>query len=218
MLSLAVLGLVIKGTEAFSPPLSSTQLRGCRGPNNHRGAAVGSRSPTQLSAGLLPDAFDEQFQSFIEGLSRTGTYSAGTFSVVQQEALVVGYLMLLAAVSPYVLGLFFPEALNEQFFLPIYKNDEDGRKAEIYWKLMYATLGILLTTVAVVEVFTTDVSAAQLLRDTYLLWALFYTAATAKIRIEATRFDIIDVNRFFIQLWHSIVVLVMWASVYFSYA
>ncbi|KAJ8602254.1 hypothetical protein CTAYLR_003633 [Chrysophaeum taylorii] len=177
---------------------------------------VGS-SPTRLSAGLLPDSFDEQFQSFVEGLSG-GTYSGSAFTVVQQEALIVGYLMLLAAVSPYVLGLFFPQTLNEQFFLPIYKDDAVGRTAEIYWKLMYATLGILLTTLAVVEVFTTNVSAAQLLRDTYLLWATFYTAATVKIRVEATRLNIIDVNRFGIQLWHSLVVLVMWASVYFSYA
>mmetsp|Transcript_1980 Transcript_1980/g.7639 ORF Transcript_1980/g.7639 Transcript_1980/m.7639 type:complete len:84 (+) Transcript_1980:469-720(+) len=83
---------------------------------------------------------------------------------------------------------------------------------------MYATLGLSLTTLAVIEVFTTDRNAATILRDSYLLWSVFYTAAIIKIRVEATDFDIIAVNRFGIQLWHVLVVAVMWGSVYFSYA
>jgi hypothetical protein len=131
-----------------------------------------------------------------------------------RSALVVAFGMICAACAPYVVGLFFPRLLDKLFFLPVYTNDKAGRKAEIYWKLMYATLGLSLTTLGFVEVFFTDRSPTAILKDSYVLWSLFYTAAIIKIRYEATRLKIIAENRVFIQLWHSLVVLVMYAAVF----
>ena len=139
--------------------------------------------------------------------------------------LILGMIMIAAACTPYVLGIFFPK-LRDNFFLPVYKNstvlEEEGkditlsREAEITWKLMYATLGLLLTVLAFGEVVLLERrDAPEVLRDCYIVWAFFYTFAIAKIRTEALPpLEILAVeNRFCIQLWHSIVVVVMWISV-----
>jgi hypothetical protein len=129
------------------------------------------------------------------------------------SAFTAGYWTLFAALTPYLLGLLFPTFFNKNFFLPVYTDDKVGRQAEIYWKLMYAVLGLALTTLSYVEITVLGTKdAVQILRDSYCLWAIFYTAATIKIRIEATRMHILRENRLFIQLWHSLLMIVMWAS------
>ena len=84
------------------------------------------------------------------------------------------------------LGIFFPDFFEDKFFLPIYKENEEGRIAEIGWKVRYATLGLLLTALSAGEViFFADRGSVQVLRDSYILWAIFYTEALRKIRAEA---------------------------------
>jgi hypothetical protein len=95
---------------------------------------------------------------------------------------------------------------DQEFLLAVYKDDAGGRRAEIYWKLMYATLGLALTSLNYFEVVSFKI------RDSFLLWSVFYTAAAVKIRIEAVRLDIIAENRLFIQLWHSFVAVTMAAA------
>ena len=138
--------------------------------------------------------------------------------------LVLGMIMIAAACTPYLLGLFSPK-LRDNFFLPVYKNatvlEEEGkditlaREAEIMWKLKYATLGLLLTLLAFGEVVLLEGrGAVEVLRDCYVVWAFFYTFAIYQIRREALPpLEILAENRFFIQLWHSLVVVVMWISV-----
>ncbi|KAI2492642.1 hypothetical protein MHU86_21918 [Fragilaria crotonensis] len=94
------------------------------------------------------------------------------------------------------------------------EDNEDGREAEIGWKVRYATLALLLTSLTAGEVlFFPDRGSVAILRDSYLLWAVFYTEATRKIRWEAKNHILKVKNRFGIQLWHSIVVIILWADV-----
>ena len=123
--------------------------------------------------------------------------------------LAFGMFVIFMAVTPYAIGLFFPRFLFKNFFLPVYgDNDEAGRRAEIYWKLMYATLGLALTAVGFTETILEDFDAFRALRDSYVVWALFYIAAIIKIRYEADK-EIIQENRLGIQLWHSFVVIAL---------
>ena len=127
--------------------------------------------------------------------------------------LLVGFITIVAACTPYFLALIFPNFVNEEFFLPVYEDTEEGREAEIGWKVRYATLGLLLTSLTAGEVlFFPDRGSRPILRDSYWLWALFYTEATRKIRWEAKHGILKVKNRFGIQLWHSIVVIVLWAT------
>ena len=104
--------------------------------------------------------------------------------------LAVGFVTIAAACTPYVLGTIFPTFFNDGFFLPVYKADDTGRVAEIGWKVRYATLGLALTTLAFYEVYFADKQdAAGILRDSYVLWAIFYAEATRKVCL-------IQVNRF----------------------
>lgn len=134
--------------------------------------------------------------------------------------LVVGFVTIAAACTPYVLGTIFPTFFNDGFFLPVYNADESGRVAEIGWKVRYATLGLALTTLTFLEVYYGDKEAVGVLRDSYILWAIFYTEATRKIRSEARADPPILANpsgRLGIQLWHSLVTIVLWADVSESY-
>eukprot|EP00560_Eucampia_antarctica_P004926 CAMPEP_0197833914 /NCGR_PEP_ID=MMETSP1437-20131217/20538_1 /TAXON_ID=49252 ORGANISM="Eucampia antarctica, Strain CCMP1452" /NCGR_SAMPLE_ID=MMETSP1437 /ASSEMBLY_ACC=CAM_ASM_001096 /LENGTH=144 /DNA_ID=CAMNT_0043438243 /DNA_START=284 /DNA_END=718 /DNA_ORIENTATION=+ len=120
------------------------------------------------------------------------------------------------ACFPYVIGL-ISDQLRSKFFFDIYKNDTEedvvkARNAEIYWKLMYATLGLSLTVLQFVEVFVSKMSAIDILKDSLVVWAIFYTGAIVKIRYEATKLDMLNDNRFGIQLWHFFVVISMWGS------
>ncbi|KAL7562536.1 hypothetical protein ACA910_015420 [Epithemia clementina (nom. ined.)] len=143
----------------------------------------------------------------------------GVTSVIQSDpALVAGFVMICMATFPYVLGIIYPGPLFNSFFIPIYKDEteqdvEKARDAEIYWKLMYATLGLFLTILAFGEAVTTDRNVIEILKDSYIGWAVFYTAATFKIKIEDEKFLMLRNSRVGIQIWHSLVVIVLWLSV-----
>lgn len=145
----------------------------------------------------------------------TTTTNSFQLEAAPDADLVVGYVTIAAACTPYVLGVIFPDFFEDKFFLPIYKNNEEGRAAEIGWKVRYAALGLALTTLIASEViFFQERRAADILRDSYVAWALFYTEATRKIRSEAKSGVLKDPeDRAGIQLWHSFVVLVLWADV-----
>lgn len=97
--------------------------------------------------------------------------------------LTVGFVTIVAACTPYVLGVIFPKFFNKSFFLPVYEEDDAGRVAEIGWKVRYASLGLALTTLLFLEVYvnpTKDI--ASVLKDSYIAWAIFYAEATRKVR------------------------------------
>lgn len=122
--------------------------------------------------------------------------------------LAIGAFVIFAAVTPYTIGLFFPKFLFKEFFLPVYGDlDPEGRRAEIYWKLMYATQGLVLTTMTFAA-HVNGIDSTQALRNSYIAWALFYVAALIKIRVEADK-GIIQQNRFGIQLWHLLVAVAL---------
>ena len=141
----------------------------------------------------------------------TSLVQPSTLSFATDADLVVGYGVIAAACTPYVIGVVFPTFFDNLF--PIYPENDVGRKAEIGWKVRYAALALALTTLAAAEVFVNpNKDIVGVLRDSYIVWAIFYTEATRKIRAEALD-GIITKNRFGIQLWHSIVVIVLWAEV-----
>jgi hypothetical protein len=166
--------------------------------------------PLLYTVGSLPPA---RLTRQATSLGFTAKINVADLPLYPTSAFTVGYWTLFAALTPYLLGLLFPNFFNKNFFLPVYTDDKVGRQAEIYWKLMYAVLGLALTTLSYVEITTLEINdAIRILRDSYCLWAVFYTAAAIKIRIEATRMHIVRENRLFIQLWHSLLMIVMWAA------
>jgi hypothetical protein len=159
--------------------------------------------------------------------STTSTASTSSSTALSAAApdvdLVVGFGTIAAACTPYFLGLVFKDFFNDSFFLPVYANDDEGRIAEIGWKVRYATLGLALTTLAFLEVYLfPENDPARILKDSYIVWAIFYTEATRKIRAEATSdppilSDPSFGGRLGTQVWHLLVVLVLWADVSESY-
>uniref|UniRef100_A0A7S1GP18 Uncharacterized protein n=1 Tax=Cyclophora tenuis TaxID=216820 RepID=A0A7S1GP18_CYCTE len=125
--------------------------------------------------------------------------------------------MIAAAMTPYVLGLFFPRMMFKNFFVAIYrdevKDEPEVRNAEIYWKLMFAAQGLVQTILLFVEAMK-ERSAKQLLRDSYVAWAIFYICATLKIRWERSEPRNYLENPFFIQAWHILVTIVLLADVF----
>jgi hypothetical protein len=126
--------------------------------------------------------------------------------------LIVGYGVIAAACLPYTLSLFFENFFFDKFFLPLYPDTEEGREAEVGWKVRYASLALALTTFVAGEVlWDPQRDIVETLRDSYVVWALFYTEAIRKIRSEAES-GLLQENRLGIQLWHSFVVIVLWAD------
>ena len=124
----------------------------------------------------------------------------------------LGVAVIAAAMTPYVLGLFLPNILKEKFFVNIYRDDrketDEVRDAEIYWKLMFATLGLgNITYIFIAAINRSDIT--QVLRDCYILWALFYLSATWKVRKERHLLE----KRGFIQAWHLLVSLALLVDV-----
>ena len=97
--------------------------------------------------------------------------------------LTVGFVTIVAACTPYVLGVIFPNFFNKSFFLPVYEEDDAGRVAEIGWKVRYASLGLALTTLLFLEVYIDPMKdITSVLKDSYIVWAIFYAEATRKVR------------------------------------
>jgi hypothetical protein len=160
-----------------------------------------------------------------EPITRPSTYALQKLIRIQKSTmqlasspdtqLTVGFVTIVAACTPYVLGVIFPKFFNKSFFLPVYEEDDAGRVAEIGWKVRYASLGLALTTLLFLEVYvnpTKDI--VSVLKDSYIAWAIFYTEATRKIRVEATSEPpVFSGNRLGVQLWHVLVTVVLWADV-----
>jgi len=143
------------------------------------------------------------------------TSSTTALSAGPAPDLVVGFGTIAAACTPYFLGVVFKDFFNDSFFIPTYEDDEAGRIAEIGWKVRYATLGLALTTLAFLEVYLfPENDPARILKDSYILWAIFYTDATLKIRREAEADPpVFSGNRLGVQAWHLTVVAILWADV-----
>merc|ERR1719330_718193 len=91
-----------------------------------------------------------------------------------------------------------------RFFMKIYgENDKGGRAAENNWKKMYATLGLTLTSIQLYS-YLGEISIEEALRNNYVVWTLFYIAATLKLAVEK-RQNLIAYNYLSSQLWHLVV-------------
>jgi len=203
LLALTLFSMTAKISSAFAPLPSLTAMP----------------ASAFASAKLKPQDMQEPLAHDITSAS-TRKSATALSSGAPDVDLVVGFGIIAAASTPYVFGA-FTNRLG--FFLPIYAEDDSGRVAEIGWKVRYATLGIALTTLVFLEVYYhPENDVAKVLRDSYVLWAIFYTEATRKIRAEATSDSPILSEPSFggrlgIQLWHLFVVLVLWADVSESY-
>ena len=167
ILFLHLLALMKNGSSAFAP---------IRTP---------MRTPAAKSNNPTPAVFKSP------ELTNLGDHSSTSLSMGSSDPdLVVGFVTIAMACTPYVLGTIFPTFFNDGFFLPVYNADESGRVAEIGWKVRYATLGLALTTLTFLEVYYGDKEAVGVLRDSYILWAIFYTEATRKVSFFLTSRDI----------------------------
>jgi len=155
---------------------------------------------------------------------------------ISTEGLTFGWVVLCAAMTPYVIQLFAPKPLS--FFLANYyggqdiadleaegKTDEEiaflvesGRVAEVEWKVRFASLGLVISTLAFFEV-NGGVDAVRVLRDSYIAWAIFYVDATLQIRRQAlSEPPVLKIDsRLGIQAWHILVTVLLWASITETY-
>jgi len=129
--------------------------------------------------------------------------------------LVVGTFTVFCAVTPYMAGILFPKLLNRILFFRIYKTEKElaadgqdqdlSKGAESMWKCMYASMGFLLTLVTFLQANTYDLyTGPDVLRDQFAIWALFFYAATYKLRYEDVKLEILGTNRFMAQVAHLI--------------
>jgi len=137
---------------------------------------------------------------------------------VETVDLSVGFIVLACAVSPYAFAIPFPAFFQNNMFLPTYDAGDAGRRAEIEWKVRYATLGFALMALSFFEVISGESDPSMILRDSYILWAIFYTDAALKVRREATAEPPIFIGpRVPTQAWHIFVAVALWAVVSESY-
>jgi len=123
--------------------------------------------------------------------------------------LVFGAFIVFCAVTPYFLGLFFPDFFDETLFMKVYgENDAAGRRAEGNWKKLYSTQGLVLTTIQFLA-YLGELGVEEALRYDYIAWFLFYVVATAKLAIEDRVMGIVAFNRIPSQVWHVTVALVL---------
>mmetsp|Transcript_11650 Transcript_11650/g.17934 ORF Transcript_11650/g.17934 Transcript_11650/m.17934 type:complete len:239 (-) Transcript_11650:124-840(-) len=155
---------------------------------------------------------------------------------ISTEGLTFGWIVICAAMTPYVIQLVAPQPLG--FFLANYYGGQDiaelkqdgytneqiehlvesGRVAEVKWKVRFAALCLAVTTIAFFEV-NDGVDAVRVLRDSYIAWGIFYVEATRLIREQALEEpSILKIeSRFGIQLWHVLVTILLWASISETY-
>ena len=110
---------------------------------------------------------------------------------VRTVDLSVGFIVLACAVSPYAFAIPFPAFFANNMFLPTYDAGDAGRRAEIEWKVRYATLGFALMALSFFEVISGESDPSMILRDSYILWAIFYTDAALKVNKIQYMFGII---------------------------
>jgi len=138
--------------------------------------------------------------------------------------IVVGMFTVFCATSPYILGTVFPTLMNKFVFLGVYKPasqlKEEGkeptlsRSAEITWKCMFSAVGFFLTLLPFAQAYGLNTySGADVLRDQFVVWAVFYILATGKLWYEGTVKDILAGGRLGAQLWHITVASILLYSV-----
>mmetsp|Transcript_11649 Transcript_11649/g.17932 ORF Transcript_11649/g.17932 Transcript_11649/m.17932 type:complete len:239 (-) Transcript_11649:121-837(-) len=155
---------------------------------------------------------------------------------ISTEGLTFGWIVICAAMTPYVIQLVAPQPLG--FFLANYYGGQDiaelkedgytdeqiehlvesGRVAEVDWKVRFAALCLAVTTIAFFEV-NDGVDAVRVLRDSYIAWGIFYVEATRLIREQALEEPSIlkRESRLGIQVWHVLVTILLWASISETY-
>lgn len=212
----SALAVRLESSLAFAPIKTTSSLPALVGGGVSTPTTTATTAPTTASS-LLPTSFAKTTTPF------TTTTTALSAAYSADPDLVVGFGIICAAVTPYVLAIPFKDFFNKNMFVPVYEDDELGRLAEIGWKVRYATLGLALTILAFSEVYIMDVpDPVKILKDSYVLWAIFYTDATLKIYREANSDPLIFrsgelKDRLFTQGWHLFVVLVLWADVSETY-
>mmetsp|Transcript_7349 Transcript_7349/g.8540 ORF Transcript_7349/g.8540 Transcript_7349/m.8540 type:complete len:242 (-) Transcript_7349:25-750(-) len=186
--------------KSFIPPFPST---------SHRRGTTISRTTTCTYTKLL--LVPEVTEAAVAVASTPGWD-------VDKVRLSVGFITIACAASPYALSLLFPSTTEDAFFLPMYVKGEAGRRAEIQWKNRYSTLGLALAALSFFEVMSGESDPSQVLKDSYILWAIFYTDAALKVRREATAKPKIFIGeRVGVQAWHIFVAVALWADVSESY-
>eukprot|EP00984_Skeletonema_dohrnii_P026698 scaffold16088_cov122-Skeletonema_dohrnii-CCMP3373.AAC.1 len=164
---------------------------------------------------------------------------------ISTEGLTFGWVVLCAAMTPYVIQLVAPQPLG--FFVANYYGGQDiaelkedgytneqieylvesGRVAEV----RFAALCLAVTTIAFFEV-NGGVDAVRVLRDSYIAWVWFdilivcasslrpqYLESTRLIRVHALEEPSIlkRESRLLIQVWHVLVTILLWASISETY-
>jgi len=140
---------------------------------------------------------------------------AGDNPFVQAD-LFVGMFAVMCGTTPYALQIVFKDLFNNLMFAGIYTDTTEGREAEIGFKTRFATLALLLTLLTFVDIyFYPERTFDVVLKQQYVVWAIFYTDATLKIRREALSDPPVFAkdSRLFIQIWHIFVAALLWADV-----
>jgi len=134
--------------------------------------------------------------------------------------LVVGTFTVFCATSPYVVGVVFPKTMEKLMFKHVYKSydtlEKEGidpnlpQSAEVTWKNMYSSVGFFLTLTTFVEANNLNkYDGADVLRDSFVIWTIYYILATIKLRKEDTVLKIVEFNRLPSQAWHITVATVL---------
>jgi len=166
--------------------------------------------------------------------SLSGLLSPLAEAPISAEGLTFGWVVICAAMTPYVIQLFAPQPLA--FFIANYYGGKDigdlraegntkeeiehlvesGRVAEVKFKVRFAALCLAITTIAFFEV-NGGVDAVRVLRDSYIAWGIFYVECTRLIREDALGGILKKESRLGIQAWHILVTVLLWASISETY-
>ena len=132
--------------------------------------------------------------------------------------LTAGMAVLCMATTPYVLGLFSKYCASKLLVYDTSTSDKRlaAYKEETYWVCMYNALALSLTLFQFWKVsMNPNISSEEVLKESFFVWAIFYTLAWVKIHIENTK-DLLSTNQNGvngIQSWHLFVALSMWAAI-----
>jgi len=199
--------------SAFAPSQSRTSLLGAGailpGMNN---------APDNSNIGVLNNLRSPSSSSSMSIKPGTAT-SLNVAQWVQDADLFVGMFTAFCGTSPYVAQIFFPEVLNDVFFLPQYEDSIRGREAEIAWKTRFAALAFVITAWGFWDHNFAQVGEDTALRHTFIAWAIFYTDATYNVRKQANAEGgpVFIRDRFGVQAFHLICATLFWASASESY-
>jgi len=207
---LLLLAALVGITSAFVPNLSLSSV----GSHAHLVTPLKTsdvRNSKQVQSFLTVQRTNRRSRS----LPALNLFGAETLAeaIASYGDIFVGTFVVFCATSPYVLGVVFPETMYKLMFKHVYKDEATLEaqgiaidlpdRAEITWKNMYSSVGFFITLAAFQEANTPirpDVTGV--LRDTFLIWAIFYVLATIKLRKEDVVLKIVEGNRLPAQAWH----------------